>query len=298
MPRKPRIHFEEALYHVTVRGVNDKKIFKKKSDKKLYLELIDKYKEKYNFKLYAYCIMKDNADLVIQVKDIPLSKIMQGIQQVFTKKYNKKYNRKGSAFHGRYKAVLCDMDKLLTLVRYVHRTPIREGKKKGLYYKWISHKNYKDNIKDGLVDIDLLLKSINHNKYKAINSYVKLMGGNEDISEKKLREKVKLKNVEEHINEFDYSIKINFDMSYIFEKVCNIMDEKIENIKSGRRIRKYSDIRKAVIILGKKYSDASNRKISEILGVSESLVSKVISGNYKKTKRLKYITNEFIKSIS
>ncbi len=51
MARKPRIHYEGALYHVIVRGNNCSNIFEEKSNKAEYLRIIKKYKEKYNFKL-------------------------------------------------------------------------------------------------------------------------------------------------------------------------------------------------------------------------------------------------------
>lgn len=36
--------------------------------------------------------MDNHVHLLIEVKKVPLSKIMQGIQQVYTQRYNKKYS--------------------------------------------------------------------------------------------------------------------------------------------------------------------------------------------------------------
>lgn len=80
MARKQRVHYEGALYHVICRGNNREYVFGKEEDKKIYLETVIRYKKKYNFKLYAYCIMGNHVHLLIEVDKVPLSKIMQGIQ--------------------------------------------------------------------------------------------------------------------------------------------------------------------------------------------------------------------------
>ncbi len=76
MSMKPRIHYEGALYHVIVRGNNRAYIFKSGGKKEEYKKIVSKYKKRYRFKLYAYCIMDNHAHLLIEVDDIPLSKIM------------------------------------------------------------------------------------------------------------------------------------------------------------------------------------------------------------------------------
>ncbi len=84
MARKLRIHYEGALYHVIVRGNNKSHIFMEPKWKNTYLEIIKRYKNKYDFKIYAYSIMDNHAHLLIEVSKIELSKIMKCIQQVFT----------------------------------------------------------------------------------------------------------------------------------------------------------------------------------------------------------------------
>jgi len=84
MARKPRIHYEGALYHVIVRRNNREFIFNESDAKQLYLEKVNKYVGKYNAKLYAYVIMDNHAHLLMEVSNESLSKIMQLIQQTFT----------------------------------------------------------------------------------------------------------------------------------------------------------------------------------------------------------------------
>ncbi len=45
--------------------------------------------------------MDNHAHMLIEVSHIPLSKIMQGIQLVYTQRYNKKHQRTGHVFEQR-----------------------------------------------------------------------------------------------------------------------------------------------------------------------------------------------------
>ena len=105
MPRRPRIHYPGALYHVICRGNNKDWIFKSDSEKQEYETLIEQYKNRYGFKLYSWVILSNHAHLLIEVGDVPLSKIMQGIQQNYTQWFKRTQKRTGHAFEQRYKAI-------------------------------------------------------------------------------------------------------------------------------------------------------------------------------------------------
>lgn len=51
MARKQRIHYEDALYHVIMRGNNKDYIFRNDEDKKVYLEKLFQYTRQYGAKL-------------------------------------------------------------------------------------------------------------------------------------------------------------------------------------------------------------------------------------------------------
>ncbi|HWR45763.1 transposase [Sporomusa sp.] len=143
MARKPRIHYEKAIYHVIARGNNKDNIFLDIEDKYKYLDLLDKYKQKYNFELYAYVLMDNHIHLLICVSEIPLAKIMQGVQQTYTLHFNRKYQHVGHVFQQRYKAFLCNNDSyLLTLVCYIHQNPCRANLPAKIGYTWSSHRDY------------------------------------------------------------------------------------------------------------------------------------------------------------
>ncbi|WP_432405631.1 hypothetical protein [Wukongibacter sp. M2B1] len=43
MARKPRIHYEVALYYVINRGNNRKNVFERKNEKEEYLRIVKRY---------------------------------------------------------------------------------------------------------------------------------------------------------------------------------------------------------------------------------------------------------------
>ena len=144
MAREPRIHYETAIYHVIVRGNNRAQIFLQEEEKQKYLQIVADYRERYGFHLYAYVIMDNHAHFLIQVEKVELAKIMQGIQQRYTRYYNQSYGRSGHAFEQRYKAKLCSDEKyLLTVLCYIHQNPVKAGLTVGVNYRWSSHSMYK-----------------------------------------------------------------------------------------------------------------------------------------------------------
>jgi len=275
MSRKPRIHYNGALYHVIVRGNNRAYIFNSGENKEEYKKILSKYKKRCRFKLYAYCIMDNHAHLLIEVDDIPLSKIMQGIQQVFTQHYNRKNRTTGHVFEQRYKSYLCDRDAyLLQLIRYIHQNPVRSKLKNSINYEWSSHKEYIGN--PVLADVDFPLSTFSDKKNKAIKGYLTFVGKLElkDIPSMAIEEETAeiTKNIEErHKIAKEVLIKI-------IEEVTGI---KIDEIKGNIKSKRVSDIRKLLIKNLKKYTDAPNKEIADLLEIGSSTVTNVLSGRYK-----------------
>ena len=275
MARKPRIHYDGALYHVMVRGNNRSYIFRNEDNKRTYKKIIAKYKKRYRFKLYAYCIMDNHAHLLIEVADIPLSKIMQGIQQVFTQYYNRRNNTTGHVFEQRYKCLLCDKDAyLLSLIRYIHQNPIRSKLTESLKYLWSSHREY-IGIPE-LADVHFPLSLFDTHKKKAIKTYLAFM---DEMETKGVASMHKEEDEIEEVINIKESSKVASDtLIKIIEEVTKI---EIEKIKGNSKSKRISDIRKLYIKNLKKYTDITNKEIADLLKVGDSTVTNVLSGRYK-----------------
>jgi putative transposase len=126
MARKPRIHYPGAVYHVILRGNGKQDIFFNDQDRYRFYLLLQEGVERFRHRIHAFCLMTSHVHLVVQVDDIPLSRIMQNLSFRYTQWVNWRHKRTGHLFQGRYKAVLVDGDSyLLELVRYVHLNPVR-----------------------------------------------------------------------------------------------------------------------------------------------------------------------------
>jgi len=284
MPRKPRIHYEGALYHVMIRGNNRSKVFETKENKVEYIRIIKKYKEKYEFKLYAYCIMDNHAHLLIEVGKIPLSKIMQVIQQVYTQRYNRIYKRTGHVFEQRYKAILCDKESyLLSLIRYIHLNPVKANMEEGLEYSWSSHKEYLKR-KSELIDRDFPLSIFSENKLKRIKLYLEFMTDvkNEEIEDYELLDE----EIASQTALKDDEKKLKISIDDIIDITLRMLDLSKEVLKSNKRTKQVSIARRVIILLLKKYTNVSNVAISKGLRVTKSMVSKVDEAMLHQDERL------------
>src|SRR5437867_3397624 len=66
MPRKLRVEYEGALYHVMNRGDRREPIFVDNEDRCLFLETLRETCEKTGWQVHAYCLMGNHFHLVIE----------------------------------------------------------------------------------------------------------------------------------------------------------------------------------------------------------------------------------------
>ena len=156
MPRTARIAPAECVYHVLTRGNNREAVFRDERDFKKYLDLLSRYKEKFQFKLYHYVLMKNHVHLVLETVTGKgnLSEIMKGINVSYAQYYKGRYKHIGHFWQDRYKSIIISKDEyLLACGSYVELNPVRarlvEDPKE---YPWSSYGVSAYGNKDELVD--------------------------------------------------------------------------------------------------------------------------------------------------
>jgi putative transposase len=248
MPRKPRIEFEGALYHVITRGNQRQETFKEEDDYRRYLRILAHYKERHRFYLYAYILMKNHVHLVMETREVPLSKILQGINQSYTMYFNRKYHTVGHLFQGRYKAILCDKDEyLFALVKYVHLNPVRAGLVEDpTAYRWSSHQSYLSREDDELVDTAQVLDMFLEDKARARKRYKVFMHNAQNVTK---------------------------------EDVYRIVDQRI--LGSGRFVQTVNKKTERTIALEKKRHEFSLDAIAEGIKVVFGITLKQLRGKGK-----------------
>lgn len=155
MPRTSRLLISNVCYHIIQRGNQKQNIFLEEADFKKYLEILLHYKRKYNFKIYAYCLMLNHIHLIVEVKKVSdLPKIMQGISLTYTIWFNKKYNKVGHLWQGRFKNMVIQKDAyLIDCINYIEYNPVRANiVSSPVDYMWSGWKYRVFNIKSSLLD--------------------------------------------------------------------------------------------------------------------------------------------------
>lgn len=127
MPRPARITMENACYHIITRGNQKQPVFLSEQDYKRYLYFVWKYKKRYRFKLYCFCLMPNHVHLIIQVSNPAiLKKIMQGLNLSYTLYFNLKHKKVGHLWQDRFKSKIIEKDAyLLECINYIETNPLR-----------------------------------------------------------------------------------------------------------------------------------------------------------------------------
>jgi len=128
MPRRPRIQFEGALYHVTTRGNNQKLIYLDDRDRELFLSLVTDTVRKRGWLCHSFCLMGNHYHLLIETPGADLADGMWWLNGQYARAFNARHGRKGHLFERRYNPVLVLRDAhLLEVCRYVVLNPVRAG---------------------------------------------------------------------------------------------------------------------------------------------------------------------------
>ncbi|TMA10718.1 MAG: addiction module toxin RelE [Deltaproteobacteria bacterium] len=141
MARPLRVEFDGAIYHVTSRGNAREDIFDDDGDRKMFLEVLGKVVNRFNWLCHAYCLMDNHYHMVIETPQANLSKGMRQLNGLYTQVYNRRHRTVGHLFQGRYKAVLIQKEShLLEVCRYVVLNPVRaKATRRVEQWKWSSY---------------------------------------------------------------------------------------------------------------------------------------------------------------
>jgi putative transposase len=127
MPRKVRIEFEGACYHLINRGNYRSWIFKSKGARESFLECLKQVCESQGWLLHAWCLMGNHYHLCVETPGGNLVRGMSWLQSVFANRFNRFRKVNGHVFQGRYKAILLDGNAMGPVCHYIHLNPVRAG---------------------------------------------------------------------------------------------------------------------------------------------------------------------------
>lgn len=184
MARPRRLEASGVVYHVVARGNERRAVFRDDCDRARYLARLAHYREKWGFRLLAFCLMDNHVHLAVETGRHPLSRIMAGVQSTYAQYFNRRHRRVGHLFQGRYKAFIVDRDAyLLALVRYIHENPV-EAKivERPEDYRWSSDRYYRKGEGPEWMDLKAVLAMLGRGRREASRRYRAFMA--DDVEEK------------------------------------------------------------------------------------------------------------------
>ena len=166
MPRKLRVQYPGAIYHLMNRGDRREDIFQDDKDRHRFLETLGQTCDKTGWQVHAYCLMSNHFHLVVETPQPNLVAGMKWFLGTYTSRFNRRHQEFGHVFSGRYKSLIVGgsgTGYLKSVCDYVHLNPVRAGllgpKEPLETYVWSSYGQYRraPGKRLGWVRVDRLL---------------------------------------------------------------------------------------------------------------------------------------------
>jgi putative transposase len=126
MPRRPRLQYPGAIYHVMSRGNRKSAIFDDDDDRQRFLDIVAYASHWYTTIVYALCLMSNHYHFVLETPLGNLSAAMQYINGEYCKASNRRHKRSGHVFEARFRSILVQRESYLRRVcRYAVLNPVR-----------------------------------------------------------------------------------------------------------------------------------------------------------------------------
>jgi REP element-mobilizing transposase RayT len=126
MPRRPRIEFEGAIHHVTMRGNGGAPIFVDHVDRRFLLRQLAVVAADLEWACLSYCLMTNHLHFVIETPRPNLGLGMRRVASRHAQAFNRRHDTHGHLFDSRYGSVIVRTDaQFAQLLRYVALNPVK-----------------------------------------------------------------------------------------------------------------------------------------------------------------------------
>src|SRR6266513_5641953 len=98
MPRKLRLEYAGAMYHLMSRGDRREDIFLDDVDRHDFIKTLAEACQKTGWQVHAYCLMRNHFHLVIETPQPNLVLGMKWLLGVYTKRFNIRHKLCGHVF--------------------------------------------------------------------------------------------------------------------------------------------------------------------------------------------------------
>lgn len=149
MPRKPRVEYAGAVYHVMSRGNHSQKVFRTDGDCEVFLATLGEVCGRMGWKVHSYALMGNHYHLLLETPKPNLVEGMRWLQGTYTQRFNAGHREWGHLFQGRYKAIPVEVGAgyFPAVASYIHLNPVRRkgydfSRERLADYRWSSYPAY------------------------------------------------------------------------------------------------------------------------------------------------------------
>jgi len=176
MPRQARLDAPGTLHHVTVRGIDRRKIVNDDHDREDFVSRMGTIASETGTLIYAWALMTNHAHILLRSGPSGLSRYMRRLMSGYAVSYNHRHRRHGHLFQNRYKSIVCEEDPYFKeLLRYIHLNPLRvklvESLAKLDRYRWCGHPVLMGRLKRDWQHRDYVLKWFGAKEGEAKKAY-------------------------------------------------------------------------------------------------------------------------------
>jgi REP element-mobilizing transposase RayT len=312
MARPYRLQGENCFYHIMSRGDDRKKIYTKPGDYGKFMDYVVKAKERYQFYLYAYCLMANHFHLLLETILPNISQIMHYVKGSYTTYYNIRHHRCGHLFQGRFKSIVVDKDSyFLEVSRYIHLNPVQAGVVQDpAAYGWSSYRGYLGK-KDEYIDRDQVQQylGMSHREYQQFvldglkkpndpidHVYAGFLLGSAGFIKDKLKD-LEIQMTSEEVVQKRALIAHHEKAEQIIRAVITHFHTTLRKLRmsKARPMRE----KQVLIYLLREYTGLTNQAIGDIVGMRYPAVSKAgltIKRLLEEDKQLKRTINKIVSS--
>lgn len=126
MPRKLRLEWAGACYHVINRGNYRRELFAARGAAESFQGCLGEAVTRFGWRLHAFAIMRNHFHLAVETPEPNLSDGMKWLQGTWAARFNRFRGEAGRPFQGRYKALHVEPGpSLAEVVHYIHLNTVR-----------------------------------------------------------------------------------------------------------------------------------------------------------------------------
>ena len=124
--RGMRTELAGGIFHVTMRGNARATIFHNDHDYDVFLRMLRKTVETFEWPLHAWCVMPNHFHLLAETPHANLGRGMLVLNGSYARRYNARFDRVGHVFQTPYRSKLVMTDEhFMEAMRYIANNPVR-----------------------------------------------------------------------------------------------------------------------------------------------------------------------------